>query len=77
MGEIDSQASQLQGLAVTTDSEHHGGSAVQGPIPQHRIHFSGALVLLSPPLELGDDASVWSQVVHWVLWFWGLLGGAG
>ena len=36
------QASQLQELAVTTD--HRGGSAVQGPTPQSRIYFSGALV---------------------------------
>ena len=52
------QASQLQGLVVTTDHQPllSGGSAVQGQ---------------------GGGALTWSVAVHWVLWPWGFLGGAG
>ena len=64
-------------------TNHHGGSAVQGPTPQSRTYFSRALELTeSTPWmsclsrQLGG-ASMWTQAVHQLHWLWGLPEHAG
>ena len=76
MGGIYPQVCQLQGLAVTTD--HHGGSAVQGPTPQSKIEISSVLI----PAEFTSwmcclwmwfgGALTWSKAVHKMHWLQGL-----
>ena len=67
--------------AASTGCAHHGESAVQKPIPLSRTYFSRALV---PPestpwvchlWKWSSGASMWSEAVHQVCWFWSPLGG--
>ena len=83
MGRIYSQAGHLAKRTACDHrpltSNHLGGSAVQGPAPQKTTYFSRVLEPAdSAPLVcclwrwLGD-ALMWSEVAHWVRWFWGPL----